>query len=208
MSGQTLQSPPSARPMRADARRNYDALLEAATATFAEAGVESAALEQIAKRAGVGIGTLYRHFPTRDDLVLAVYEREVSDLCDAAPQLIAAHPADPDVALEQWMQRFVAYVATKRGLASTLHALRARADAADDHVFADLQARIRASLGTLVDAASASGRIRPGVDHIDLMRAVGGVCMATDDDGWQDRTQRIIGLLLDGLKYGAPNPRP
>lgn len=198
MSGQTTTV---AKPLRADARRNYEALVETAAAAFSESGVE-APLEEIAKRAGVGIGTLYRHFPTRPDLILAVYEREVQQLCDAAPVLLADHPGAPDVALSDWMQRFVDYVAAKRGLAA---ALRTQRETDHEH-FAALQVRIRAALGSLVEAAAAEGYVRADVDVADLLRAVGGVCMATDD-GWQDRTRRLIALLLDGLKYGAPNPR-
>jgi AcrR family transcriptional regulator len=188
--------------MRADARRNYDALLEAASEVFGEQGVEDASLEEIAKRAGVGIGTLYRHFPARPNLVLAVYEREVQLVCDAAPVLLAQHPDAPDKALADWMQRFVEYISAKRGLAGSL---RAQGLVGSDH-FTELQARIRGALGTLVEASAEAGYIRSDVDVADLMRAVGGVCMATDD-GWQDRTRRIIALLLDGLKFGAPNPR-
>lgn len=188
--------------MRADARRNYDALLEAAAAVFTEQGVEAASLEEVARRAGVGIGTLYRHFPHRGALILGVYEREVQGVCEAAPALLAAHPDAPDVALADWMQRFVSYVAAKRGLAA---ALRAQGDLDHEH-FAELQAQIRSALGSLVTAAADAGYVRSDVDVADLLRAVGGVCMATDD-GWQDRTRRLIALLLDGLKYGAPNPR-
>ena len=198
MSGETTTA---AKPLRADARRNYEALVEAAAAAFAEHGVE-APLEDVAKRAGVGIGTLYRHFPARPALILAVYEREVQQLCDAAPVLLREHPDAPDLALAEWMQRFVGYVATKRGLAG---ALRAGGAVDTDH-FAQLQVRIRAALGTLVDAAAAAGRIRADVDTGDLLGATRGVCMATDD-GWLDRTRRMVALLLDGLKYGAPNPR-
>ncbi len=199
MSGQTTTA---TKPLRADARRNYEALLESAAEVFSEQGVEAASLEEIAKRAGVGIGTLYRHFPARPNLILAVYEREVRLVCDAAPVLLAAHPGAPDQALYDWMQRFVEYVSAKRGLAASL---RAQGVVGTEH-FTELQLQMRQALGTLVEAAAASGYIRSDVDVADLLRAVGGVCMATDD-GWQDRTRRIIALLLDGLKYGAPNPR-
>ena len=187
--------------MRADARANRQALIDAARGLYATRGPD-APYGAIADAAGVGIGTLYRHFPVRAALILAVYEREVQQLCDAAPALLAEHPDAPDTALTEWMQRFVAYVAAKRGLAAAL-----RAQSAVDHNhFAELQERVRGALGSLVDAAAADGRIRADVDVADLLRAVGGVCMATDD-GWQDRTRRIIALLLDGLKFGAPNPR-
>ena len=105
------------KPLRADAQRNRDRLVEVAASVFAERGID-ASLEEIARRAGVGIGTLYRHFPTREHLVEVVYRREVEALCAAAGELAARHPSD--VALEEWMRRFVDYIATKRGLATSL----------------------------------------------------------------------------------------
>jgi AcrR family transcriptional regulator len=126
----------AARPLRADAQRNRDALLEAASAAFAENGVDTS-LEDVAKRAGVGIGTLYRHFPTRDALIEAAYRRGVEQLCDAADELRATHPGDE--ALELWMQRFVGYVATKRGLAGALKL--------GDGDHAELFAYVRARIG-------------------------------------------------------------
>jgi AcrR family transcriptional regulator len=111
--------------LRADAQRNRDKLLAAATAAFAETGTD-ASLEAIAKRAGVGIGTLYRHFPTREALVEAAYRNEVERLCESARELLASHP--PDVALAEWMDRFVAYAAAKRGMRSALQAVAAKSD--------------------------------------------------------------------------------
>src|SRR5450631_3740575 len=188
------------RMQRADARRNREALLESAGEAFAEHGT-AASLEDVARRAGVGIGTLYRHFPTREALVEAAYRHGVENLCDAAEQLLASEE-QPDVALEIWMRDFVGYVATKRGLAATL-----KLDGADTHadLFAYVHDRIRAALKSLIDAAAATGRIRSDVDGTDLMRALGGICMVSDQPGWQEQARRLVSLLMDGLRYGAPN---
>ncbi len=187
-----------AKALRADAQRNRDALLEAAAAAFTEHGTHTS-LEDVARRAGVGIGTLYRHFPTREALVEAAYRRGVEAMCDDAARLLGEHP--PVLALEMWMSTFVGYVATKRGLASTLK------QAADGNaeLFAHVHERIRSTMATLVDAGAASGDIRADVAPADLLRALGGVCMVSDQPGWQDQARRLIALLMDGLRYTAPN---
>lgn len=190
----------AARPLRADAQRNRDALLEAASAAFAENGVETS-LEDVAKRAGVGIGTLYRHFPTRDALIEAAYRRGVEQLCDAADELRAAH--EGDVALELWMQRFVGYVATKRGLAG---ALKLSGEGEHAELFAYVHERVRTAMGALIDAAAATGRIRSDVDGMDLIRALSGICMVSDHA--HEQARRLINLLLDGLRFGAPANEP
>jgi AcrR family transcriptional regulator len=186
----------SARPLRADARRNREALLEHAGAAFGERGVDTS-LEDIARRAGVGIGTLYRHFPTREDLVVAAYRHGVESLCDAADELAASNP--PDVALEKWMLRFVGYVATKRGLAATL---KTTADSHAD-LFAYVHGRITSSINSLLAAAAATGSIRDDVDGVDLMRGLGGICMASDQPGSTEQARRLVALLMDGMRYGA-----
>lgn len=188
------------RALRADAQRNRDALLTAATAAFAEHGTETS-LEDIARRAGVGIGTLYRHFPTRDALVVAAYRRGVEAVCDDATRLLAAEPADE--ALLHWMTSFVDYVASKRGLAATLK----QADVGHDELFADMRARMLASLATMTAAAVAAGSIRSDVEPADLLRTLGGVCMMSDQQEWQDQARRMVSLLMDGLRYGAPAAR-
>lgn len=186
------------RALRADAKRNRDALLESAGQAFAEHGT-AASLEDVARRAGVGIGTLYRHFPTRDALVEAAYRHGVEQLCDSADQLLATQA--PDVALEAWMLDFVGYVATKRGLAGTL-----KLSAPDVHaeLFAYVHERLRRAIDSLVNAAAAAGKIRSDVDGFDLIRALGGICMVSDSPSWQDQAKRLVTLLLDGLRYGAP----
>ncbi len=185
-----------ARPLRADAQRNREALLEAASAAFAEKGVDTS-LEDVAKRAGVGIGTLYRHFPTRDALIEAAYRRGVEQLCDAADELRAAHEGDE--ALELWMQRFVGYVATKRGLAG---ALKLSGEGEHAELFAYVHDRVRTALAALLDDAAATNRIRSDVDGMDLIRALSGICMVSDQG--QQQAFRLITLLMDGLRFGAP----
>jgi AcrR family transcriptional regulator len=187
-----------AKALRADAQRNRDALLEAAAAAFTERGTDTS-LEDVAKRAGVGIGTLYRHFPTREALVEAAYRRGVEAMCDQAGELLGTHR--PAVALELWLTTFVGYVATKRGLASTL---KQAADGNAD-LFAHVHNRLRTTMETLVTAAADSGEIRADVSPADLLRAIGGVCMVSDQPNWQEQAHRLVALLMDGLRYGAPN---
>jgi len=179
---------------RSDARRNHDRLLEAASAAFAENGVD-ASLEEIARRADVGIGTLYRHFPSRDALLEAVFRHNVDQLTDVASELLAALP--PAEALAAFMQRFVAYVAAKKGLAMHLKTVVS----ADSDLFAYSHARMHAAIRTLVDAAAADGAIRDDVEPADLLRALSGVCLMADQPGWQDQACRISSLLMDGLRY-------
>jgi AcrR family transcriptional regulator len=188
-----------ARAQRCDAVRNHDCLLEAASDAFAERGVD-ASLEDVAKRAGVGIGTLYRHFPTRDALVEGVYRRNVELLCASADELRATLP--PDEALAQWMQRFVAYVASKKGLATYLKSVVS----ADSDLFVSTHDKVRATISSLVDDASAAGAIRSGVEGMDLLRALSGVCLMSDQPGGPEQGAKVASLLMDGLRYGAAVP--
>jgi len=184
------------RTIRADAQRNREKLLEAAAATFAEKGSD-ASLELIAKRAGVGIGTLYRHFPTRDALVEAVYRTEVERLTAAAAELLATHP--PDVALTEWMDRFVAYAITKRGLRGALQSLVAsRSD-----LFANTKTELLRAISTLLDAGVAAGTIRADVDAEDVLRAMSAVWTLNEEPGWHEQARTVLRLLMDGLRYGA-----
>ena len=182
---------------RKDAARNREALLASATEVFAERGVDGS-LEEIARRAGVGIGTLYRNFPTREVLHEAVYRREVDTLCDGVGPLLAQK--EPVEALAAWMRAFTGYVARKRGMAMALKS----ALGADNELFAHSYRRIQEAMQTLVSRAVESGEIRGDVDPDDLMRAMGGICMATDSAEWQERSGRLVDLLVDGLRYGAP----
>jgi AcrR family transcriptional regulator len=181
---------------RADACRNRDRLLECASAAFARDGVD-ASLERIAKDAGVGVGTLYRHFPNRDVLMEAVYRHNLEQMLADAEDLLASRP--PAEALAEWMQRFVAYVATKKGLAAHLKTVVA----ADSDLFTSSHERMQAMMQRMLDAAIAEGAVRPDVDATDVLRALAGVCMTSDMPGPADQACRLSSLLMDGLRYGA-----
>jgi AcrR family transcriptional regulator len=181
--------------VRADAQRSIEALLEAALAVFATSGVD-AQVREIAEKAGVGIGTVYRHFPQRADLVAAVFRHEVDACAEAAPILAAEHA--PGEALARWMQRYAAFIATKRGLAAALHS----GNPAFDTLPAYFQQRLLPAFRTLLDAAVAAGEVRADVEADDLLNAVANLCKpALDDD--PDRARRMVALLIDGLRYGA-----
>ncbi len=190
------------RPMRVDARRNHDRLVTEAAAAFFERGID-VPLEEIARRSDVGIGTLYRHFPTRDALIEAVYRHEVELLCESADELATECP--PGEALEEWLQRFVAYVATKRGMAAALKSVVG----ADSELFAESHRRVTAAVTGLVDAGVRASAIRDDVEPMDLLRAVSGICLATDREDWRDHARRLVALLMDGMRYHpAPAQRP
>ena len=186
------------RPLRADAQRKRDAILAAAVDVFAERGVEIA-LDEVARRAGVGIATLYRRFPTREALITSAYIREIDLLCDGVDDLLAAMPADE--ALVAWMQRFVGYVAGKPGMALALKSIVTTTDAAA------LQAsheRVYAALAQLVEAGQHDGIIRADASSEDLANGLSGVSLANSQPGTQERANRLITLLVDGLRYNAP----
>ena len=198
MAGQSqdaAREAPKSRAVRADAQRNTDALLEAALAVFATSGVD-APVREIAEKAGVGVGTLYRHFPQRSDLIAAVFRRELDACADAAPALAAKHA--PGEALARWMQRYAALVATKRGLATALHS----GDPAFDTLPAYFEQRIQPAFRTLLDTAAAAGEVRSDIEPCDLLRAVGSLCMSARDAG-PAYARRMVALLVDGLRYGA-----
>jgi AcrR family transcriptional regulator len=188
-------SGPGARRLRADAQRNIDSLLDAARTVFRTSGVHAPAKE-IADLAGVGVGTLYRHFPRRSDLVTAVFQRGVDACADAGPALSAAH--EPGTALAMWLQRYTDFVATKRGLAAALHS----GDPAFDSLPGYFMARLEPVLRSLLDAATASGEIRTGIGPRDLLHAVADLCLPVPGEG-VDYSQRMVALLFDGLRYGA-----
>ena len=183
------------RRVRVDAQRNTAAVLEAAKAVFAESGVD-APVREIAARAGVGVGTLYRHFPQRSHLVVAVFRQEVDDCAEAASALAAEH--QPGEALAMWLRRYTSFIATKRGLAAALHS----GDPAFDALPAYFDHRLRPALASLLESASAAGEIRTGVEPNDLLWAVANLCLpAGDDDG--GHVHHMVELLIDGLRYGA-----
>ena len=182
---------------RADARRNREKLLAAAVELFAVAG-QDVPLEAIAERAGVGIGTLYRNFPTREALAEAAYRNEVRRLCDAAGELLARRA--PDDALAEWMDRFVTYVAAKRSMAGILQTVIA---AGDPGLYTDARSRMAAAIRSLIEAAEAAGTIRRGVEPDDVLRVMSGIWLVSDGPDWSERARRMLGLLMDGLRYGA-----
>jgi AcrR family transcriptional regulator len=191
----------SARPLRADAQRNRDKLLAAATEAFAEDG-EDVALETVAARAGVGIGTLYRHFPSRDALVVAAYEQEVQSLCAAAGDLLRSRPADE--ALQVWLARFADYIATKRRMGE---ALRTAVSSPDAAVFVDCRGRIQGALRLLLDAGAGDGTLRSDVDSQDVMRMVHSIWYVPEGPAWRTITGRMLDLVIDGLRYRAAAQR-
>jgi AcrR family transcriptional regulator len=180
------------RPKRADARRNYEKLVAAAREAFTEAD-RSAALEDIARRAGVGIGTLYRNFPTRTDLVQAVYVDEVEALARSAEALAGAEPWE---ALTAWLHDFVGYVATKQALAEELFAVD---DAARLAVFSSCRAMLYAAGEPLLRRAQDAGIARPDVTIEEVIRLVGGIAKIPADDPAD--VQRVLAVALDGLRY-------
>jgi len=183
------------RPQRADAQRNTDALLEAALAVFATSGV-GAPVREIAAKAGVGVGTVYRHFPQRADLVAAVFRREVDACADAATVLAAEH--GPGEALARWMQRYAAFIAAKRGLASALHS----GDAAFDGLPAYFQQRLEPVLRALLQSATAAGEVRTDIAAEDLLGAVASLCRHAYGKG-PDHARRMVAVLADGLRFGV-----
>src|SRR5579883_2018652 len=185
----------SGRRLRADAQRNIDALLQAALVVFAESGVD-APVREIAERAGVGIGTIYRHFPQRSDLIVAVFQHEVDACAEAAAHLAAQY--EPGEALARWMQRYVDFVTTKRGLAAALHS----GDPAYDILPEYFQQHLRPALQRLLDSAVAAGQARTGVEACELLRAVASLCTSAQDLG-HEHSRRMVSLLVDGLRYGA-----
>jgi AcrR family transcriptional regulator len=192
-----ILTPEPDRVMRADARENREKLLHAAAEQFAAGGPE-VSLELIARTAGVGIGTLYRHFPTREALIEAVYRNEVDQLCVSAGELLAERP--PADALAEWMRRFVGYAATKRGLAGALKAVAAsQAD-----LFPTTRERQLAAIGELLDAGVAAREIRGDVSAEDVLTAINAVwSIAADGEQWVAQALRVLGLLMDGLRVGA-----
>jgi AcrR family transcriptional regulator len=178
---------------RADALRNRDRLLEAAKTVFS-AGGPDASLEAVARTAGVGIGTLYRHFPTREALFEAVYRHEVQQLAELAEQL--KKDTRPIEALRQWMRSIVKFVATKRGMSTAL----AFAIAKDSDLVSDSSDRLTRAIGLLLEQAVAAGEVRSDVSSEDLLRAIVGMCYTHDQPGWQKNVLRLVDIFVDGLR--------
>ena len=179
---------------RADARRNEQSLLDAAAAVFVASGVD-APVRDIAARAGVGMGTVYRHFPTRADLIIAVYRRQVETCAEAGSALIGSKRVSPYEALAEWVNLFVDFLVTKHGLAGVLQSDRTRFDA----LHALFLERLVPVCAQLLKAAEEAGEIRPGVTAIELMYGIGNLCVGDEGDG-QYNARRLVNLLIAGLR--------
>ncbi|GAA1502564.1 TetR/AcrR family transcriptional regulator [Sphaerisporangium rubeum] len=182
------------RPLRADARRNRDRLLEAAVRAFSTDG-PGVTLDAIAKDAGVGIGTLYRHYPTREALIEAAYRNELARLCDSVPELLRSRPADQATRL--WMDHFIDYMATKRGMAGALRAVIA----SGGNPYAQSRDHLLTAVAALLRAGVADSTIRPDVDPADVLVGLSGVTLATGEPDKRDQAGRLLDLLMDGLRY-------
>ncbi|WP_029907262.1 TetR/AcrR family transcriptional regulator [Caulobacter sp. UNC358MFTsu5.1] len=186
-------SAPKARKPRADSLRNRDLLLTAAKAAFTQTSAD-APLEDIARRAGVGIGTLYRHFPTREALIAAVYAREVGQLAASADALLAERSAGE--ALEAWLNLLIDYMATKRVVAPAL-----RADPGEgSRVYASSGAAILPTLERLTKAAHAAGDIRTDIGFDDILRMMSGLSVGYEQPGWDAGARRLLGVMMAGLR--------
>jgi len=178
---------------RADAIRNRERVLEAAKLAFASVGAD-VSLEEIARRAGVGIGTLYRNFPTRDAIVEAVYRREVQHMADTATRLMGERT--PGDALHEWLKLSVAFVSTKKGMASALGSIAN----ADTELYAYSAELLTQTVNRLVRHAADSGDIRSDVEPADILRALTGFVYGSEHPGWEASTLRLIDILMDGLR--------
>ena len=182
-----------AKVVRADARRNRQRLLEVARRSFASGG-DRVTLDGIAREAGVGIGTLYRHFPTREALVEAVHRAEVSQLCDSASELLAAQ--EPDAALRTWMDRFADYIAAKREMAGALRAVIASGAITSSQIRGQMSAAVQ----TMLDAGAAAGSLRDDVRAEDVVASLVGVFLACGQPEQRDQARRMLDLLMDAVR--------
>ncbi|WP_299506182.1 TetR/AcrR family transcriptional regulator [uncultured Roseobacter sp.] len=184
------------RRVRADAQRSTEALLEAAKSVFATSGVD-APVREVAEKAGVGIGTVYRNFPKRSDLIAAVFRREVDACVAEAASLSEEHP--PREALSRWLHRYTQFIATKKGLATALHSGDPAFETLPDY----FRANFEPALASLLDEAATAREIHGDVAPYDLLRAIGNLSVATGEDG-AAHTKRMVDLLIKGLRFGAP----
>jgi len=196
----TEQPADMVRKPRADSVRNRERVLEAAKAVFSAGGPE-ASLEAVARRAGVGIGTLYRHFPTREALFEAVYRREVDQLSELAEQL--KDTTDPVDALRRWLKSNVQLVATKKGMIAAL----ALVMQSSSELYAYSFDRLTKAIGTLLDRAVAAGEVRSDISAEDVLRALIGMCYMHDQPGWQSTVLRLLDVFVDGLRVQPEGKR-
>ncbi|WP_109031326.1 TetR/AcrR family transcriptional regulator [Streptomyces rubrogriseus] len=190
---------PSPRPRRADARHNREALLSAARQAFLD-GDTDVHVKDIARSAGVAIGTLYRHFETREALIEEVYRKEVDDLCAAPGVLLNQHT--PEEALRRFLFLLVDHAAVGKGMSSVLESIMAT----DSPVFDDARTRMADALSLLLQAGHAAGAVRDDVTGPTLLRALGGICAMRATEGWLAEARQITTLLYDGLRNGTPQP--
>ncbi|WP_328787202.1 MULTISPECIES: TetR/AcrR family transcriptional regulator [unclassified Streptomyces] len=181
------------RPLRADAQRNRDKILAAAVRVFTEQGLE-AHFERIAKEAGVGTGTLYRNFPTREALIEAAYRNEVARLCDSVPTLLETLP--PYEALRAWTRRFIDYATAKMGMADAMRAVLA----AGTNPYADSRRMIQEALTSLMEACAAAGAIRSDISSTDMFAALAGIALTSAGPEQRAQAERLLDLNLDGLR--------
>ncbi|WP_406345569.1 TetR/AcrR family transcriptional regulator [Streptomyces sp. NBC_00648] len=182
-------------PLRSDAQRNRERILEVALAELTRSA--DAPLSAIAKKAGVGQGTFYRHFPSREALVLEVYRYEMQQVADTAAQLLETRT--PDRALREWMDRLAQYAMAKAGLADAMRKATARGTLAGlGH------APVTAAVTLLLNANDEAGTIRPGVTPDDFVLAIAGLWQIDPHGDWQARAGRLLDLVMDGLRAGAP----
>ncbi|MGW5578848.1 TetR/AcrR family transcriptional regulator [Micromonospora chokoriensis] len=185
--------------LRADARINHDRVLDAARRAFARDGAGTS-LREIAKDAGVGIGTLYRRFPTREDLVWAVYRSEVDRLCDTVPDLLAQHP--PTSALYAWMRSFLDFLAAKRAMADVLKAALAR----NENQRLEVRDRVTTALATLLAAGVVHGSVRADVAAFDVVTALGGISLIVGEPDQREQAARQLDLLMAALRPSPTRP--
>ncbi|MFE6846595.1 TetR/AcrR family transcriptional regulator [Streptomyces sp. NPDC057686] len=190
-------APDTGRPLRADAQRNRDKILAAAVRVFTDEGL-NAHYERIAKEAGVGTGTLYRNFPTRETLIEAAYRNEVARLCDAVPGLLAALP--PHDALRAWMGRFVDYATAKLGMADALRAVVASGSDPYGHS----REMIQTAITTLMEAGTAAGVLRSDIRPTDVFAILAGIALTSARPEQRDQAERLLDLTLDGLQATQP----
>ena len=182
------------RTLRADARRNRDRLLSVAVRAFSQDGPD-VTLDAIARDAGVGIGTLYRHFPTREALIEAAYRSELARLCDAVPDLLRDMP--PDEATRAWMDRYIEYMTTKRGMADALRVVIASGGTP----YAQSRDRLITAITSLLQAGAASGTLRADIEPADVLASLSGISLAAGEPAQRAQARRLLDLLMDGLRY-------
>ena len=191
MTGETDSTAGPRRRLRADAQRNEDRLLEAAAVAFSTDGA-NASVKDIARAAGVGVGTLYRRFPSKELLIEATYRHEVQDLCDAALELSASQP--PEEALRAWMELFLDFMATKQGMADAL-----RVVLTDENERLNTRTRLAEAIDHLLAGAASESLTRPRTNARDVLMALGGISLITASERRSDLAARLIELLLHGI---------